>query len=609
MQRAPIDRWLYDSDELIAAMRAGSDDFAADLSPAEIGYALLRPDNISAAVLARDGTVLAANPAFRATLTAAAIDSGIVRDVLASKGAVMGFAPATATLARRAAAYATVGDARQWALPDEIRAALDRRESAVVMLAVAAGSAGEAVASACRSFGLTPLQTRVATALIAKGNVRDAAAEAGVGYETAREAVADAMKRAGATRLSGLVESLVRLSFGIWPLGRDGDAILKDVWGLTNRQAELALQIAQGLTRAEAARATGISEALAKKEIDIVYATLEVRTAAELARAVTEARALSLLTSATGSLAPAETDFLEPQRLVQRPDGSQVAFSDYGPASGAPVLIVHSSSASRQAPSRLVRALQGAGFRPLAIDRPGFGLTDGLADRGAWRADPFGAAVADVRLVCERLKIRRLDIIGRGGAQAVVALAQQSPDLIGEVVLVNPDPPTTASRQRRGALGAVKEAFFRFPDLIEKVTAMVVSNLTPARSKQLVLQAIRSSPPDVEIMEDPRNYTDYARGFRLFTTGRVRGYVAEQRAIRSWTPRGPVAEVAHWHVLMSEHDPLHDPAETLAYWESVLPEARFETVPNAGRFLVMSHAGLVAARLAAATERGRALAS
>jgi len=476
------------------------------------------------------------------------------------------------------------------------------------MLAVAAGSAGDAIGSACRSFGLTPLQTRVATALIAKGNVRDAAALSGVGYETAREAIADAMKRAGATRLSGLVESIVRLSFGIWPLGRESDAILKDAWGLTSRQAELALQVAQGLTRAEAARATGISEALAKKEIDIIYATLEVRTAAELARAVTEARALALLTSATGSHAPVEGDFVEPLRLVQRPDGSQVAFSDYGPASGAPVLIVHSSSASRQAPSRLVRALQAAGFRPLAIDRPGFGLTDGLADRAAWRADPFGAACADVRLVCERLKIRRLDVIGRGGAQVVVALARQSPDLLGEVVLVNPDPPTFASRQRRGGVGAVKEAFFRFPDLIEKVTAMVVSNLSPARAKRVVMHAIRTSPLDVAVMDDPRNYADYARGFRLFTTGRVRGYVTEQRALRNWTPGAPLTGLGSWQVLLNDHDPLHDPAETLAYWKSVLPDARFETVPDTGRFLVMSHAGLVAARLAHGSRSGSAAA-
>lgn len=596
-----LDAWLNHHEALTASIRAGSRGFEAGLDDVAAGYALMRTGRLGGAVLDRKGGILHASARFREIDGPALLDADLIEEVISQRRGRTSFPESAPDVGRVAIAYGPPDQARSWALPPEVREAIDLPGAAVVVLTVATMSMDAAVEDACRAFGLTDLQTRVAMGLVRTGDARGAGRVAGVAYETARKTLADAMRRVGAARLSGLIERLVRLSFGVWPVGRGGEAVLTHVWGLTPRQAILALRLSEGLTRAEAARAAGISEAVAKKDLDVVFTTLGVGTAAALARAVTEARALALLTDATHGALEAADDFIEPLSLFLRPCGAQVAYSDYGPRSGQPVLVLHSSSSCRPVPSRLVHALQAAGFRPLALDRPGFGLTDPPADRAAWRADPFAAAVDDIRLFCRRLKLDRVDIVARGGAQVAVAMHERAPELMRRVVLVNPDPPTDGRAPGHGPVGAVKEAFFRHPDLIEKLAATLAGWLGAGQGRRMVERVAESSPPDAAVMADPRNLSDYMRGFRLFATGRVAGYVAEQTAMTRWASLG-LSGAGHWRILVGGHDRMHHPPQVQAFWRDVLPDAHQRLVEDGGRFLAMSHASLVAETLLQAPE-------
>lgn len=596
-----LDPWLNDHEALTASIRAGSRGFEAGLDNVAAGFALMRTGRLGGAVLDRRGAVLHASERFLEINGPALLDADIIQEVMSQRHGRTSFPVSAPEIGRVAIAYGPPDLARNWALPASLREAIDLPGAAVVVLSVATMSMDAAVEDACRAFGLTDLQTRVAMGLVRTGDARGASRVAGVSYETARKTLAEAMRRVGAARLSGLIERLVRLSFGVWPVGRGGEAVLTQVWGLTPRQAMLALRVSEGLTRAEAARATGISEAVAKKDLDVIFTTLGVGTAAAMARAVTEARALALLTDATHGALEAADDFIEPLSLFLRPCGAQVAYSDYGPRSGQPVLVLHSSSSCRPVPSRLVHALQAAGFRPLALDRPGFGLTDPPADRAAWRADPFAAAVEDIRLFCQRLKFDRIDIVARGGAQVAVAMHQLAPELMRRVVLINPDPPTDDRGPGQGPVAAMKEAFFRHPDLIEKLAATLAGWLGAGQGRRIVERVAESSPPDAEVMADPRNLNDYMRGFRLFATGRVAGYVAEQTAMTRWASKA-LSGAGHWRILLGAHDRLHHPPLVQAIWRDVVPDAEQQLVEDGGRFLAMSHPRLVAETLLRAPE-------
>ena len=244
------------------------------------------------------------------------------------------------------------------------------RPGQVVVLTSQAGRAAKPLEDACRSYGLNGLETRVVVQTIATGNVNAAARALRISYHTAREALAKAMRRVRVHRLPALVSRLTSLAFGVLP-DADAAAVLGDLWGLTERQAAVATLVASGASRAGAASALSVSEAVVNKEMERLHLVLQVSTGVGLARRVVEAQALRWLTEATGGDIGFVEASAEPLQFAHRSDGGRIAFSDYGPASARPVLVAHSNLNSRYVARSLLRALQAAGYRPIAIDRPG----------------------------------------------------------------------------------------------------------------------------------------------------------------------------------------------------------------------------------------------
>ncbi|UPT63881.1 MAG: alpha/beta hydrolase [Hyphomonadaceae bacterium JAD_PAG50586_4] len=229
-------------------------------------------------------------------------------------------------------------------------------------------------------------------------------------YASARDAIAACLRKAGAARQSELV-SLLTQQAGYLPTDRDGAArALRDIFGLSPREAELALLLSEGHTRSEAAAAAALSDSVAKDAFERVFIALGVSSAPQVSRVAAEAFAASLLPQTPTNIVWSDAVHGEPLRLIARTDGGRIAVSDFGPSGGNPVLIVHSSATTRHPARSLVRALQAAGHRPLAIDRPGFGLSDMRDDD----PDPFKTAAHDMKRLCDVFGIARLDIIARG---------------------------------------------------------------------------------------------------------------------------------------------------------------------------------------------------
>lgn len=492
--------------------------------------------------------------------------------------------------------YAPATAVSGWRLPAPILAAA--QPGHCVVLTSAGSITGRPLTDAAFAFGLSGLEARVAIATIETGSIRAAAARLDIAYQTAREAIAGAMRRVGVNRLPALVARLSSLGFGILPRGRDETSLLADAWGISPRQATLGLLLAEGLSRGEAAAALGLSDAVTKKEIDALYQTLGINSAASLARLVVEANAMAWVMQATAGEIGRFDSSREPLRFALRRDGSRVAFSDYGPASARPVLVLHSSMTTRFVSRRLVRALQGRGFRPIAIDRPGFGLSDPLPGLVAGAHNPFEAAVADVVLVADHLRLRRFDLVSRGAAHHVLALGRAIPDRLGRAVITNPDPDSASDPRRMGFLGAAKEAQLRRPALVRAMSSMLAGQLTETKFPRIFARSLQGSPPDEAAMRQTDIVEDYWRSVRPFATGRLDGYVNEQTQHATMGPATPLPGTTNWHFMVAEHDTLYDPAFVLAYWRRTLPDATCETLPDAGRLLAMTHADIVADRLA-----------
>jgi pimeloyl-ACP methyl ester carboxylesterase/DNA-binding CsgD family transcriptional regulator len=556
-------------------------DTAARLLPRPV----LDADALALAVLDGDARVLWSDERFEHWLGAAPIERDKRSSVVRSENG-----PPVLLVQTPAA------NVQNWPLPDEAHAALTHRNARTLAMAVSTARAQRPLMAAARAYGLTQSEARLAEALLATANLRRAAELAGLSYESARQALKAALRKTGAARQPALI-ALLSQKAASFRLDRDqAQAVLMDALGLRARDARLALLVSDGLTRGEAAKTAHISESVAKDAFERIFTQLGVSSAAELSRVVLEALAGSLVAEASGGellLCAADHD---PLRFIARPvNAGFIAISDFGPTSAAPLIILHSSSTTRHPSRKLVRALQADGWRPIAIDRPGFGLSDPAPTTDAC---PFEDAARDMDHVCAALGFASVALIARGGAHAALAFARLYPERAREpIVLLNPDPTIDDRAKRVGILGAVKDAFFGHPQRLSYLARIVGAQATPERVRQLIRATLGTSQPDMLAFEDPEAVADYQRAVMMFATGRVEGFIREQRAYVCGINDPPLTDASNWTVLLGAHDPLHHAPDMANYWAQRLPKARFDTIADAGRFLHLTHTTRVVAAL------------
>lgn len=573
---------------------------AASVSPSStLNRAVWNSEALGIALLAADGSVLASSQSFAAENAAQAIDLEAVAAAARSPSAIVRPVSLEQSDGRQHSAlfaYASIEVARHWHIPTTT-ADLERLPPSAVVLITTVMSLPEPLRRSCQAFALTNLQERVVLSTIKFGSIKSAASDLGLAYSTAREALSQAFEKTGATGLTAMVSILAQTAFGVLPNSADAGGLLVDIWGLSERQATIACLIAEGHSRADAASLLGITDAVAKKEISFVFTKLHVSSAAMLSRMLAEASALSVMMDATGSSLGMLHIPVEPLRFVLRKDGTRIALSDYGPASGKTCFIVHSSMTTRLASRHLVKALQAQGYRPIAIDRPGFGMSDPVRGAEAENSDPFMLAAIDHAYVADRLKIGSASFVLRGGGRFIIALDSTRPDLVGRVVIANPDPQTEPGGIRKGPFGAFKEAYLRNPTVIKLMAHIIASSLNKERMRRMLDRALRGSPPDEEALQNEEIVEDLFRAGRMFATGKISGYIAEQIAFTRGGRPEPVTGKKDWHILLGEHDTLHDPQQVRDYWSAILPDSPFETVAGAGRLLAMTHSSVIARRL------------
>ena len=110
-------------------------------------------------------------------------------------------------------------------------------------------------------------------------------------------------------------------------------------------------------------------------------------------------------------------------RLVALPSGLTARVVEAGPPDGAPVVLVHGWACSAYTFRHLVPVLAGAGFRVVAPDLKGHGLSDKPLDQGAYSAEAMAAFVGEL---VAALGLDRVALVGHslGGGIAARALLE-----------------------------------------------------------------------------------------------------------------------------------------------------------------------------------------
>lgn len=545
---------------------------------------------LSAAILDANGALIWRQDRFASLVEPDAIDAASAR--LGKTG--VGLSHARAREGRAIClVLATPSSAARWPIALSAEALARAGPGARVAVAVALADQTEQLYAAARAFGFTALETRVAVALVQTGALPEAARRCDVAYETAREAIEGARRKAGVARQPALVARLTAVAGQLGDGDQEADRVLVDTFGLTPREAKLAIALMRSGSRQEAARAAGVSAAVAKKQCAKIFDVLGAQSASDVSRTVLETIAAALLVGAANEDLPPPAHVREPLRLVPRSDGGMIAISDYGPRDGRPVLITHSGSATRLIPRSLVARLHARGWRPLAIDRPGFGLSSLRADE----ADPWAAACKDMVDALDALDIERIDFLVRGGVYAITALARDHPDRVGRVVALNPDVNTHESHKRTGAIGILWRAGERNPAGYHAIVRWLAAQTTPHRLASLQKVLLRRSPIDLAAIEDASEQDDLRRSVGLFAAGRLEGAIREHYEHSRGAKCAPLEDGSDWRVVMGARDLMHSVEDTEKFWRVRLPGCQFTTITDGGRFLHLTHPDIVLSAL------------
>ena len=267
-------------------------------------------------------------------------------------------------------------------------------------------------------------------------------------------------------------------------------------------------------------------------------------------------------------------------------DGRRLGYAEYGDREGTPGFYFHGHPGSRLEPRLADEEAARAGLRIIALDRPGYGLSEFQPGRTilAWPGDVAEAA--------DRLGLDRFSVLGSsGGGPYALACAHDLPERVTKAGVISGVGPYEAPGATDGMRWQNRVGFqlgARFPPLARLIMGSMARQLR--RSPERVVDAITEamSPEDARIASRPdvREIlaADIAEAFRQGSRGAALDVVLLGR------PWGFRLEEIEPEVLIwqGEGDVLVPPAmgRQLA---AAIPNCRATFCPDEGHLLFVDH--------------------
>lgn len=186
-------------------------------------------------------------------------------------------------------------------------------------------------------------------------------------------------------------------------------------------------------------------------------------------------------------------------------DGVAVRLAESGAADAPPVLLVHGWGASIYMWRGWFAPLAASGYRVVALDLPGHGLSDKPSEEGRYRLDSL---VASVRQVIAMAGLHRPHVVAQSmGGTIALELAASGEPAIGRLVLVNP--------ACFGHVHLLPLAQRASPKVVEPVLARLVPRWVVSRAHRRVYgdpQLITAD--DIDQYWAPSQFPGYAQAMR-----------------------------------------------------------------------------------------------
>jgi pimeloyl-ACP methyl ester carboxylesterase len=192
-------------------------------------------------------------------------------------------------------------------------------------------------------------------------------------------------------------------------------------------------------------------------------------------------------------------------RFVTLADGTAVRIAESGSAEAPPVLLVHGWGASLYMWRDWFAPLAARGYRAVALDLPGHGLSDKPSEKGRYRLASLTAAV---RETIARVGLTRPHVVAQSmGGTIALDLAVSCDPALGRLVLVNP--------ACFGHVRLLPLARRASPEVVEPVLARLVPRWVVERAHRRVYgDPSLITAEDVDQYWAPSQFPGYAPAMR-----------------------------------------------------------------------------------------------
>ena len=254
---------------------------------------------------------------------------------------------------------------------------------------------------------------------------------------------------------------------------------------------------------------------------------------------------------------------------LELPDGRTLAWREYGPPEGRPVLRFQGTPGSRKSRHPDEASYVRLGARVLVFDRPGYGESTRLPGRG------FAVVADDAARLLDERGLDRVHVIGgSGGGPHVLAFAARHPERVSAATVVVGGAPSE-EEDLEGMIGLNREGWYA----AQKGWQALNDLLVPVRQQVLrdplaQFRAIMDTAPesDQEVMRDP----DWQRVFLEDVTEALRpgaeGWTDESLLFaRDWDfePADVRCSLVWWHGAHDANAPISAVRRLLARMDGV----------------------------------------
>jgi len=262
------------------------------------------------------------------------------------------------------------------------------------------------------------------------------------------------------------------------------------------------------------------------------------------------------------------------------PDGRRLGYAEYGALGGRPVLFFHGAPGSRHIHADMADVVTRRGIRLIAVERPGYGLSDPQPGRSMldWPGD--------VAVLADTLGIAQFSIIGFSmGSAYALACAYSLPERVTKVALSGALAPLDAPGVTEGMSPMVSGLYALAqsnPDELRDTFAAV------APSPVALVEAMTASLAEWDKNEVNKRTAEFETEYAQTLCGGVGGVASDfVLASKDWgfPLEGINTEVYLWCGTADQNTP---PAMT-AHISKMLPNSRTFMLPGEGHLSLYVH--------------------